>query len=274
MTQYNPLQKYYRQPKLYIQLPSKGLYYNSGSLQGDWSNVPVFAMTGMDEIIFKTPDALYSGEATKQVIESCIPYIKDGFAVPSIDVDTLILAIRIATFGESLSVDKECEHCESENSYEIPLTKIIEYFNNLKYDNNLVVNDEITLKIRPLTYFELNHYSIENFKIQKKMMQIDQVDDVEKQKVLDEIYKNLSDLQLDLFLTSIESVRIPEAEITDKQIIHDWLINSDRELFAQVKHKLEHNRDTWNIPTQNVQCGSCQQTNKIEITLDQSIFFE
>jgi hypothetical protein len=274
MTQFNPLQKYYRQPKLYISLPSKGLYYATGSLQGDWSNVPVFAMTGMDEIIFKTPDALYSGEATKQVIESCIPYIKDGFAVPSIDVDTLILAIRIATFGETLSVDKSCQHCEAENTYDIPLTKCMEYFSQLKYDNNLQINDEITLKIRPLTYHELNHYAIENFKIQKKMLQIDQIDDVEKQKIFDEIYKNLSDLQLDLFLTSIESVRVPEAEIIDKQIIYDWLVNSDRELFAQVKAKLESNRDIWNIPTQQVQCGSCQQHNQLEITLDQSIFFD
>lgn len=273
MNQYNPLQKYYRQPKLYITLPSKGLYYATGSLQGDWSNVPVFAMTGMDEIVFKTPDALYSGEATRQIIESCVPYIKDGFSVPSIDVDTLILAIRIATFGELLSVDKECRHCGAENSYEIPLSKILEYFTDQKYDNNLPINDEVTLKIRPLSYHELNHYSIENFKIQKKMMQIDQVPDEDKQAILDEIYKSLSDLQLDLFLTSIESVRVPEAEITDKQIIHDWLINSDRELFAQVKSKLEQNRDTWSIPEQKVQCGSCQQSNTVELTLDQSLFF-
>ncbi len=273
MNQYNPLQKYYRQPKLYISLPSKGLYYAQGGLTGDWSNVPVFAMTGMDEIIYKTPDALYSGEATKQVIESCIPYIKDGFAVPSIDIDALVLAIRIATFGENLNVDKICEHCEAENTYEIPLTRILDYFNAQKYDNILPINDEITVKIRPLTYFELNHYSIENFKLQKKMAQLEQVSEEERQKIVDEIYKNLSDLQVDLFLTSIESVRIPDSEITDKAIIHDWLINSDRELFAQVKTKLEQNRDVWNVPSQNVQCGSCQQHSKVEITLDQSIFF-
>lgn len=274
MNQYNPLQKYYRQPKLYITLPSKGLYYATGSLQGDWSNVPVFAMTGMDEIVFKTPDALYSGEATKQIIESCVPYIKDGFAVPSIDVDTLILAIRIATFGDLLNVDKVCQHCGAENSYEIPLSRILEYFNDQKYDNNLPINDEVTLKIRPLSYHELNHYSIENFKIQKKMLQIDQVPDEDKQTILDEIYKSLSDLQLDLFLTSIESVRVPEAEITDKKIIHDWLINSERDLFAQVKSKLEQNRDTWSIPAQSVQCNSCKQSGKVEITLDQSLFFD
>ena len=44
MQQVNPLQKYFRQPKIYVQLPSKGLYYPPGTLAGDYTNVPVFAM--------------------------------------------------------------------------------------------------------------------------------------------------------------------------------------------------------------------------------------
>ena len=78
MTVYNPLQKYFRQPKIFIKLPSKGLYYDREVLNGDHNNVPIFAMTGMDEIIYKTPDALYSGEATIKVIESCCPYITNA----------------------------------------------------------------------------------------------------------------------------------------------------------------------------------------------------
>ena len=70
MTQ-NPLQKFFRQPKIYISLPSKGIFNKLGSIQGDFSNLPVYGMTGMDEILMKTPDALLSGETTARIFESC-----------------------------------------------------------------------------------------------------------------------------------------------------------------------------------------------------------
>ena len=63
----NPLQKYFRQPKIYIKFPSGGIFNKPGTIQGDVTNTPVYGMTGMDEIIVKTPDALLSGESTAQV---------------------------------------------------------------------------------------------------------------------------------------------------------------------------------------------------------------
>jgi len=61
------LEKYKRQPKIYIDLPSKGVFYSDDVLDnGQFVSLPVFGMSAMDEIIFKTPDALFSGEATAQ----------------------------------------------------------------------------------------------------------------------------------------------------------------------------------------------------------------
>ena len=47
----NPLQKYFRQPKIFIKLPSAGVYCQPGNIQGDSNHMPVYGMTGMDEII-------------------------------------------------------------------------------------------------------------------------------------------------------------------------------------------------------------------------------
>ena len=134
----NPLQKFFRQPKIYVSLPSKGLFYEPGAFVGDYNNVPVFAMTGMDEIVYKTPDALYSGEATAKVIESCCPFVKNAKVMPSIDIDALIIAIRIATFGDKLSVSQKCTACETENDYDIDLKGMLDYFNNLKFINTFI----------------------------------------------------------------------------------------------------------------------------------------
>ena len=75
-------------------MPSKGVYYPTGSITLDENGeVGVYPMTAKDEIVMKTPDALLTGKSTVEVIQSCIPAIKDAWQVPSIDVDTILIAI-------------------------------------------------------------------------------------------------------------------------------------------------------------------------------------
>lgn len=269
----NPLRKYYRQPKIFVALPSKGVYYSEGAFNGDSSNVPIFGMNGMDEILYKTPDALFSGEATIKVIESCCPYIKDAASMPTLDVDTLIIAIRIATFGEKITYNHTCPSCGTANDFEIDLRSILEYFSNLKYENIVEVGD-LKVTIRPLTYKELTQINIENFKLQKMLIQLDLIGDEEqKQAKVDEIYKKLADLQTELFITSIESVQIPDGVVNEKEFIADWVRNSERELYSKIKEKLEANKNSWEVPKQQVQCAACGTPDKLEINLDQSSFF-
>lgn len=273
MSQPNPLQKYFRQPKIFISLPSKGLYYEPGTLLGDYNNVPIYAMTGMDEILFKTPDALYSGAATVKIIESCCPYIKDASKIPALDIDTLMVAIRIATYGDILSVDKICTECGADNTYEIPLAGIIDHLNSLKFENTLVVDDEMQIRIKPLSYEQMTHYSIENFKLQKTLAQVETLPDDEQQAIINQIFEDLAELQVDLFTTVIESVLIPGQQVSDKTAIQDWLKNSEKTTFEKIKELIDKNRNEWTIPDQKLTCGSCKAVNTLPIVLDQSSFF-
>ena len=273
MSQSNPLQKYFRQPKVFISLPSKGLYYEPGTLLGDYSNVPVFAMSGMDEIIMKTPDALFTGDSTANVIESCCPYIKNAKLMPGIDIDALLIAIRIATFGDTMAVTQTCPNCQTENDYDIELGKLLDYFNNLKFINTIPVSESLSIRIRPLQYEEMNYFSIENFKLQKTLYQSSEIKEEEKQQTIDKIYKDLSELQLQLFLTAIENVQVDGQSVTDKKHIEEWLRNADRETYKLVKNKLEENKEVWNIPSQPVKCANCGTENTITVSMDQSSFF-
>jgi hypothetical protein len=273
MSQINPLQKFFRQPKVFISLPSKGLYYEPGALQGDYNNMPIFAMSGMDEIIMKTPDALFTGEASVKVIESCCPYIKNAKAMPSIDIDAVLIAIRIATFGEKMSISKSCTKCGTDNEYDIELNQFLDYFNSLKFTNAVQIFDNLVIRIRPLQYEEMSYFSIENFKLQKTLIQINDVPDQERQKKVDEIYANLSELQLQLFLTVIENVQVEGVLVTEKAHIEEWLRNTDRDSYKLIKEKLEENKNVWEMPPQKVHCASCGTENNVTVTMDQSSFF-
>lgn len=269
----NPLQKYFRQPKIYISLPSKGLYYPPNVLQGDYNNVPIFAMTGMDEIIMKTPDALFNGEATVKVIESCCPYIKDASLMPSIDVDSILIAIKIATFGDDLTIERTCSSCGASNTYDFGLSKFLDLLKNSMFNDEVKISDEIVVKLRPVNYKALTTLAIENFKLQKHLYQVIDLPEDESKPHIEEIYKNLANLELSLFLDSIESVNAGGVVVTDKKDIEEWLKNSDREVSNTIKKELEKNKEKWEIPAQKVLCTECNAENDVNIILDQSNFF-
>ena len=100
----NPLNKYFRQATVYVKLPS-GLQYPASAIEpAESGELAVQPMTAMDEIKFKTPDALMNGQGVVDVIQSCIPQIKDAWQVVSYDLDAIFLAIRIATYGETMDI--------------------------------------------------------------------------------------------------------------------------------------------------------------------------
>ena len=159
----NPLSSFYRQPKIYVTLPSKGRFYPKGALDVSTNEqYPVYAMTAKDELLFKTPDALLSGQSTVELIKSCIPAILDPWSMPSIDVDFALIAIRIATYGDKMEVGCNCPHCNAENSYDVNLTAWFEVFSNFMY-KDLINADPLTIHIRPYTYKEMTKTSIKTF---------------------------------------------------------------------------------------------------------------
>ena len=54
---------------------------------------------------FKTPDAMIIGQATVDVIMSCCPNILDPWKLSNYDLDTVLLGIRIATYGETMDIN-------------------------------------------------------------------------------------------------------------------------------------------------------------------------
>ena len=94
----NPLSKYYRQPTIYIKFPSGGKYYNDDVVvPTETGEHAVLPMTAKDDLAFKTPDSLMSGQSSVDVVKSCIPDILDPWKLTNYDVDTVLIAIRIAS---------------------------------------------------------------------------------------------------------------------------------------------------------------------------------
>jgi len=269
----NPLQQFYRQPKIYIKLPSLGVYNPPGSLTGDADNMPVYGMTGMDEIVAKTPDALLTGESTAKVIASCCPNIKDPWQLSSIDISTVMAAIRIATSGNIMPIEHTCSNCGTVNDYEVDLNSIIENFKNKKFKTDISL-EGLTLKLQPLNYKLANELSLRNFRITQQLNQVQGMEDNDqRQEVINRLFKELGDLQKDIFLFGVESVQTQDTVVTDRNHIKEWLENCDKVVFDKIKERNEENLVEWAIPEFPVECDHCQTKVTLTVDMDQSNFF-
>jgi hypothetical protein len=269
----NPLQKYFRQPKIYINLPSKGIYNTPETFDGSPENIPVYGMTGLDEILLKTPDALISGDATVKIIQSCCPTIKDGWDVSNLDIDLLLVAIRIATYGNTLTMSHTCKNCNTVNEYDVDLGQYIEHFDHCVYKNTIQAGD-LTIKLRPLTYKQISDYNIKSFGLQRQLAQGMQSNtDEEQQQLVNQLFSDLSEIQREVLLQGIDSIEIPDSVVNKKEFIKEWLENSEKDVFDMIRAKIDENRASWKLPSNHVTCPECDTPGQFDVDLDQANFF-
>ena len=271
----NPLQQYFRQPKIYVSLPSQGIFNAPGTINGDPNQLAVCAMTGMDEVIIKTPDALFTGEASVKLIESCCPNIKNAWDLSILDTDLMFVAIRIATYGNNITVSNTCTECSTPTDYELNLNTIVEHFASCKYENVVHLKD-LTVNLKPLTYKQQTDYNLQIYELQKQVRQATDIEDVaEQQKVLNGLLEELAKIQLSLNINSIDSVQTPDVAVNERAFISEWLANCDKDTSNKIKETVELNRNTWTIPPFPVTCSNpeCKHDTKLTIELDNSNFF-
>jgi hypothetical protein len=270
----NPLQQFFRQPKIYVSLPSKGAYCKPGTIQGDPGKLAIYGMTGMDEIMAKTPDALLSGESSVKIIESCCPSIKDAWDLSSLDTELIFAAIRVATYGNNITVTHTCGSCKETNEYDLDLSVLISHFGNCKFDSTIVL-DDLVIKIQPLSYKKKTEFGLKNFRVQQKLAQIEVLEDDELRKTqLTELFKELGQIQNDVFMSCVESVEANGQLVTEHVYIDEWLANCDRIVFDKINKKIEENILAWIAPKYNATCGSCKKELQLGLELDQSNFFD
>ena len=123
----NPLKQYFRQPAIYLRLPTGGKYWPPGSIELTHNGeFPVYPMTAIDEITYRTPDALFNGQAVSTVIQSCIPNVKDAWLAPTADINSMLVAIRLASYGHELEINSTCPSCNNSEDYAVDLRNVLD----------------------------------------------------------------------------------------------------------------------------------------------------
>ena len=78
--------------------------------------------------MMKTPDALLNGQSVVNVIQSCLPNIKNAWQIPSIDVDAILIAVRIATYGEKMEIETRVLSAGTERKFDLDLRQLLDRY--------------------------------------------------------------------------------------------------------------------------------------------------
>lgn len=276
-SQESPLKKYKRQPKVYIDLPSKGRYSPEGTVANDvYTQLAVYSMTASDEVLFKTPDALINGEATARNIANCVPSITDPWNIPTIDIDTILIGIRMATYGPKMSVQATCPHCQEKNSYDIDLQNLLNHYATCEYKDKIYL-DKFVIKTKPLTYKQLVENQKKSVQLQRALnVQVPKIEDEEeKNKFVDSLLTQIATEGIKIVFDNIEYVEVDGERETNRSEIMEFMSGNDVWIYKAVKSHIETNAQKWRTPVQVVKCGNeeCGKEHKVNISLDQSDFF-
>jgi hypothetical protein len=277
----NPLMKHFRQPKLFIDLPSKGLFYAPGSLEKTENNqYAVYPMTAKDEIMIKTPDALLNGQSTVNVIQNCVPAIKNAWMVPSIDLDALLTAIRIATYGEMLNMDIVVPGTEEERGFETNLVELLDELNGQTYDP-IFEHNEFRVETQPMNYRQFTDVALKTFEEQRILRIVDDenLSEVEKLSQFNETFTRLTDMNLTSVYSSVVSITVGDQTVTDKNHIMEFLQNAPVEFYKALLDHVDNQRKKFTvkprkiITTEEDRAAGAPETLEVPINFDAANFF-
>ena len=271
----NPLRRYFRQPVIHVRLPSGGNYYSLGALDMPPNGeIPILPMTAIDEITSRTPDALFNGSAVMDIIASCVPAIKDPWQMPMIDFNTLLVAVRMASYGHEMEISSTCPKCGHIHALTIDLRTVLDNLGSPNY-NEPVSTGDLTCYFAPLTYRQVNAVSRTNFEDQKIVQALSDSELSEEEKLikLGDAFRKITELTVRSIAESIATIKTIDAMVTDKPSILEFLQNCPKHVFDQIRDHAVKLREETDLTPVSVTCEECSEQYKQSFTLDMSNFF-
>ena len=272
----NPLAKHFRQPAIYIKLPSRGAHWPEDAIRMPANGeIAIYPMTTKDEITLKTPDALMNGAGVVSVIQSCCPDILDAWRMPSIDVDSVIIAIRIASFGHEMQFNSKCPSCDNIDDYGVDLRTVLESLRMPDYTTPVEL-DTLKVKLYPQPYFSLNQSNQAQFEEQKLMQAIENTsmdETVRSVEIANQMEKIIA-IGVQTLADSTEYIELPDGtKVRDKVFLKEFYTNSSAAVTNAVQERISNINTEGAVKPMHVNCSECQKPFDIQITFDYSAFF-
>jgi hypothetical protein len=307
----NPLINKIKLPGKKYRLPSRGVFYHSGELDDSVidGEVEIFSMTAIDEITLRTPDLLYSGEAIDRVFKRCIPQILKPLELVSKDVDFLLTALRVVSYGNEIEVNHKCEKCAEKDAEAIHAAlaelekevrekaeeqgytfeeawdtdqvqqkvNIIRHKNQTKQTVKVNLNSMLTNKVVEVTDKNLSEFDFTMSNGQEvKLTPVKMIDTIEVYRSTDRIEHEEVDTidEAEAYIAFILAASIDEVDgVSEKDLISEWIKALPIRLKDELVNKITGIPD-WGVDfVQKIKCKKCGHTELSSSAVNPIAFF-
>lgn len=253
----NPLLQPIQMPGETFTLPSGGLLYNPGVLDGSVQNgeVRVFPMTAIDDITIKSPDMLFSGDAVRQVFARCVPQVANVDEMFARDVDFLLICLRKVSYSNTMSIEYTHNCDEKSHEYQLDMDFFIQ--NTIRMDPtaastmfDLVLDNKQKVTMRPIRFIDFI-----------KLMQINDTDPADIEKI-----KQMT-------LETVQGVIASVDGITDEKLIYEWLSQVRPAVLTQINDNIDQTIKWGPDFTVEKPCKNCGETLLLTAPLNPLAFF-
>ena len=195
--------------------------------------------------------------------------------MPNGDIDAVLIAIRVASYGNEMEINSKCPHCENQTSHTVDLNIVLDRVRFPDYSKTMVC-EGITIKLKPQSYEVANKANMAAFEEQKMLQNLitDNLEDQEKINEFNLRMNNLNDLNNDLLVGSTEYIETSDGiKVVNVAHIREFFENAQGKIVKQIKTTLESLRKQGELPALTVACDSCAKGYELKVEFDYARFF-
>jgi hypothetical protein len=274
----NPLSSYLRKPEIYVKLPSGGRWWPDSSLETPPNReFPVMAMNGHDDLAMRNADGLMNGASSVAVIQSCVPNIKDAWSGPTMDIEYLFIAIRIASYGNEMDSEGKCTKCKETTKFGVNLGGILEQMQFPDFETPVQIGD-LYFMLKPASYQLTNLTNQQIFEKQRALLTVQSSDLTleQKQKILKETIVKLGEITVSKLIEYVDYVMLPDgSRVYEREYLQEFIDQADRKSFDKLKKGIEEKNRQYSAPNLPFVCSNpeCGHENTVRFEFNPSNFF-
>lgn len=287
-------------PGVTVTLPTLGAFYDPGVIaEVDVMEVPVRPFSVWQELTWRDPYAIMSGEAFIQFMNVCAPWVLKPLSLCQIDAEVIMMAARDASYGPMVTIPVKCTNpahhddgtgkqvpvCQIETKCQIDLRQVISRYQPIHDPENwrVMLNNGQRVNLRPVIHQDMVHtfkYQFELIKMTRAIeMKSKAGGDISTDEFIEYRDKGLliaHGVRLKQYLSSIRSVTTAKNQtVSDRDMIQQW-INA---IAAPEVKKIDERVDALTKPLMHLmqidyRCPNCNHDmGKVSVLDDPTAFF-
>ena len=200
--------------------------------------------------------------------------------MPSIDLDAVLIAIRIATYGESMDVNINVPNTTIKRDYSMDLRLALDDLMMGTFVDTVNIG-ALTVTLKPINYKEFTAGAVKSFEEQRiiNVVNDDKIDEQTKLSMFQQSFRKLTDITIAMVADSVVSIAVDGEVVTDPTHITEFIAKSEKNFYAAIMAHVQKQRDSFSIKpikvastAEDIKAGA-PASFEVPVTFDQSNFF-